>query len=176
MCCQTDLQDLFLHRPVTAVHVPSKIGVDASTEILDGELFDFDAEVQPILNNLIGKTLQQALEEVVQEEEIADLREQQQRILAMHEKELAELKRLEQADHSEFKERSNSMQERITAAKLLQGHIAELLPNVLESIESLRDADNKEDLQKKLTPWLAEEVATEIGQMIDSRELLLEIV
>lgn len=66
--------------------------------------------------------------------------------------------------------------ERITAAKLLQGHIADLLPKVLESIESVREAENKEELQQKLTPWLAEEVATEIGQMIDSQELLLEIV
>lgn len=68
------------------------------------------------------------------------------------------------------------MNERITAAKLLQGHIADLLPSVLESIESVRDAENKEDLQEKLTPWLAEEVAAEIGQMVDSQELLLEIV
>jgi|SRR5690349_1616120 len=68
------------------------------------------------------------------------------------------------------------MQERVTAAKLLQGHIADLLPSVLESIESVRNAENKEELQRKLTPWLAEEVASEIGQMVDSRELLLEIV
>lgn len=68
------------------------------------------------------------------------------------------------------------MNVRITAAKLLQGHIADLLPSVLESIESVREAENKEDLQQKLTPWLAEEVASEIGQMVDSQELLLEIV
>lgn len=47
---------------------------------------------------------------------------------------------------------------------------------MLESIESVRTAENKEDLQQKLTPWLAEEVASEIGQMVDSEELLLEIV
>lgn len=68
------------------------------------------------------------------------------------------------------------MLERVTAAKLIQGHIANLLPSVLESIESVRDAENREELTMKLTPWLAEEVATEIGQMVDSRELLLEIV
>lgn len=75
-----------------------KPGVDVCTEILDGELFDFDSEVQPIINNLIGKTLQQALEEVVQEEEIADLREQQQKLLARHETELAELKKIEKSE------------------------------------------------------------------------------
>lgn len=71
---------------------------------------------------------------------------------------------------------NHHMNQRITAAKLLQGHIADLLPSVLESIESVREAENKEDLQQKLTPWLAEEVASEIGQMVDSQELLLEIV
>jgi len=74
------------------------------------------------------------------------------------------------------KQLDQQIHERVTAAKLLQGHIADLLPSVLESIESVRDAENKEELQQKLTPWLAEEVASEIGQMVDSRELLLEIV
>lgn len=40
----------------------------------------------------------------------------------------------------------------------------------------MREAENKDELQQKLTPWLAEEVASEIGQMVDSQELLLEIV
>ncbi len=47
---------------------------------------------------------------------------------------------------------------------------------MLESIESVKNAETKEDLQQKLTPWLAEEVASEIGQMVDSEDLLLEIV
>lgn len=73
-------------------------------------------------------------------------------------------------------EHVQKINERITAAKLLQGHIADLLPSVLESIESVREAENKEELQQKLTPWLAEEVAYEIGQMVDSQDLLFEIV
>lgn len=77
----------------------AKIGVDAATEIKDGELFDFDMAVVPILEDLIGRTLQQALTEVVHEEEIADLREQQHKILASREVELAELRRLESKEH-----------------------------------------------------------------------------
>lgn len=189
--------------------------MDATTEITEGELFDFDAEVQPILETLIGRTLQQALTEVIHEEEIADLRVQQQKMMASREAEMAELRRLEEQENRLQGEKvsrafaisdldlnlncttlilklynqerrydedqmadqlDRQMLERVTAAKLLQGHIADLLPSVLESIESVRDAENKEELQRKLTPWLAEEVASEIGQMIDSRELLLEIV
>lgn len=92
--CQTDL---FLQRPVTPHYVPVKNGVDVST-FIDNELFDFDLEVQPVLENIIGRTLQQALTEVIHEEEIADLREQQQKILASREAELHELRRLEEQE------------------------------------------------------------------------------
>lgn len=68
------------------------------------------------------------------------------------------------------------MTERVTAAKLLQGHIADLLPGVLNSIEPYLEADNREQLEIQLGPWLANEVAEEVGQMVDSRELLEEIV
>lgn len=92
--CQTDL---FLQRPVTPHYVPVKNGVDVST-FIDNELFDFDLEVQPVLENIIGRTLQQALTEVIHEEEIAELREQQQKILASREAELHELRRLEEQE------------------------------------------------------------------------------
>jgi hypothetical protein len=49
----------------------------------------------PLLEDLIGRTLQQALTEVVHEEEIADLREKQQKMLTTRETELAELRRME---------------------------------------------------------------------------------
>lgn len=77
----------------------AKVGVDATTEITEGELFDFDEEVQPILETLIGRTLQQALTEVIHEEEIADLREQQQKMMASREAEMAELRRLEEQEN-----------------------------------------------------------------------------
>lgn len=57
--------------------MPAKIGCDASTQILEGELFDFDTEVQPILEALVGKTLEQALLEVMHDEELADMKEKQ---------------------------------------------------------------------------------------------------
>ena len=56
--------DAFLERPVTPVYVPHKSGVDQETQIEDGELFDFEFEVEPILEVLVGKTLEQGLMEV----------------------------------------------------------------------------------------------------------------
>ena len=40
-------------------------------------MFDFDIEVKPILEVLVGKTIEQALMEVMEEEELANLRAQQ---------------------------------------------------------------------------------------------------
>ena len=46
------------------------------------QLFDFDLEVHPILEVLVGKTVEQSLLEVMEEEELANLRAQQVRSLA----------------------------------------------------------------------------------------------
>lgn len=120
---------------------------------------------------------------------MASLKEQQQKYLTIREAELAELRRLEEQEdryqtekelrnrqEQLSKELDRDIQERTTAAKLLQGHIAELLPGVLKNIEQLTEASNRDDLERELGPWLAQEVAEEVGQMIDSRDLLEEIV
>ena len=39
-------------------------GVDIDTQIYEGDLFDFDVEVKPILEVLVGKTIEQSLLEV----------------------------------------------------------------------------------------------------------------
>lgn len=74
------------------------------------------------------------------------------------------------------KELDEEMQKGVTAAKLLQGHIAGLLPEVLENLEPATDAAKKEQLMKTICPWLTQEVAEEVGQIVDSREILTVII
>ena len=184
--CQTDL---FLQRPPSPPYIPAKIGVDAITEILDGELFDFDTEVQPILETLVGRAVEQGFIEVMHEEELAEMRKQQQEFLTNRERELAELRRLEAEEfrletekvrrlnqEQISQELSREMDERVTAATLLQGHIADLLPGVLNTIEPYVEAANRVELEQNIGPWLAWEVAQEICQMINSRTLLEQII
>lgn len=66
--------------------------------MLDGELFDFDAEVEPLLEMMVGRTVEQSLLEVLNEEEFSDLRKQQQEFLTIREAEIADLKRLQNKD------------------------------------------------------------------------------
>lgn len=62
------------------------------------QLFNYDEQVEPILQVLVGKTIEQALIEVLEEEEIAGLKEQQQRFVELRNSERAERQRLEEED------------------------------------------------------------------------------
>jgi len=62
------------------------------------QLFDFDAEVKPVLEVLVGKTLEQSLLEVLEEEELADLRQQQRCYEQLRNADMAEQQRLEEQD------------------------------------------------------------------------------
>jgi len=62
------------------------------------QLFDFDVEVKPVLEVLVGKTMEQALVEAMEEEELANLRQQQRQFQELRNAELAEQQRLEEQD------------------------------------------------------------------------------
>ena len=61
-----------------------------------GDLFDFDIEVKPILEVLVGKNMEQSLLEVMEEEELAHLRAQQRAFEELRNAELVEQQRLEE--------------------------------------------------------------------------------
>lgn len=69
--CQTDE---FEARPPTPSYVPKKTGIDKYCQIEDYDLFDFDREVQPILNVLLFKTIEQSTLEVEEETELEEIR------------------------------------------------------------------------------------------------------
>ena len=62
------------------------------------QLFDFNIEVKPVLEVLVGKTIEQSLIEVMEEEELSNLREQQRQFQELRNAELVEQQRLEEED------------------------------------------------------------------------------
>ncbi|XP_034950529.1 radial spoke head protein 3 homolog [Chelonus insularis] len=183
--------DYFLDRPSTPTFCPSKTGVDAGTQIAPGDLFDFDVEVQPILEVLVGKTIEQAFIEVLEEEELAALREQQRRFRELRAAEKAEQLRLEEKERRLQKEKEQrdkqrreellihqETEDRVAAAVLLTGYVAEILPSVLEDLKLsgfLLD-EIKSDVEEGFIPWLVQEVKKEVNTVVDSRQLLEEII
>ncbi|XP_075056770.1 radial spoke head protein 3 homolog [Mixophyes fleayi] len=170
MECQTDA---FLDRPPTPLFIPAKTGADVATQILEGELFDFDLEVKPILEVLVGKTIEQALLEVKEEEELANLRAQQRAFEELRNAELAEAQRLEEQErrHREEKERRKQQQremllkeketaEKVAARAFAQQYLADLIPSVFSS---LRDNGYfydpvERDVETEFMPWLIDEL------------------
>jgi hypothetical protein len=102
--------EAFMDRPPTPLFMPSKTGEDKATQILPGDLFDFDAEVEPILEVLVGKTLEQGMMEVLEEEELSAIRAHQEEFEQIRNSELAEVQRLE----GEVRRREAEKQRRLT--------------------------------------------------------------
>ena len=96
--------DPFQDRPESPVFIPSKTGVDTGVQVED-DLFDFDFEVAPILEVIVGKTLEQSMLEVLEEEEMEALKQQKKEFAQKRNAELAETQRLEAAEKRRFDEK-----------------------------------------------------------------------
>ncbi|KAJ1154950.1 hypothetical protein NDU88_007689 [Pleurodeles waltl] len=184
MECQTDA---FLDRPPTPLFIPAKTGADVATQIEEGELFDFDIEVKPMLEVLVGKTIEQALLEVMEEEELANLRAMQRAFEELRNAELAEVQRLEDKErrHREEKERRRKQQrealmkeketaEKIAARAFAQRYLADLIPSVFSN---LRDSGYfydpvERDVETGFIPWLMAKVEKTMEKSILGRTML----
>ena len=88
----------FVTRPKTPPYVPLKTGKDASTQIDDEDmLFDFDLEVEPLLEVLVSKTLDQSIFELEQETEMGHLQARKTTLLKNKRKTAQERAALEEA-------------------------------------------------------------------------------
>lgn len=85
----------FMDRPASPLFIATKTGKDTSTQIDNGDLFDFDLEVEPILEVLVGKTIHVSMLELMQEEELEAIRREQEHFEDVRNIELAEVQRLE---------------------------------------------------------------------------------
>lgn len=90
--------DFYIDRPPTPRFIPSKNGTDVETQIWDGDLFDFDTEVEPILQVIVGKTLEQSRMEVLEEEELKAMKKHQLEFERLRDAELLEAQRLEEEE------------------------------------------------------------------------------
>jgi hypothetical protein len=97
--------DAFLDRAPSPYFVPIKSGIDVTTQIYSNELFDFNFEVEPILQILVGKTMEQAMLEILEENELEQLRKRQEQFDTNRNAELAEVQRLEDAERRRTEEK-----------------------------------------------------------------------
>ncbi|CAN9504698.1 unnamed protein product [Ophioblennius macclurei] len=186
--CQTDA---FLDKPASPLFIPAKSGKDVATQIEEGELFDFDTEVQPLLEVLVGKTMEQSLLEVMEEEELARLRAQQRAFQELRNSRLAEVQRLQEQErrHRQEKERRIAQQkevvrkeketaEKIAARAYTQQYLAGLQSTVFSSLRAhgyFFDPVER-DIETNFFPWLMSEVNDTLKKRSTARHTLDMII
>ncbi|XP_059842548.1 radial spoke head protein 3 homolog [Hypanus sabinus] len=179
--------DAFLDKPPTPLFIPGKSGKDVATQIEDGELFDFDIEVKPMLEVLVGKTIEQALLEVLEEEELMNLRALQRDFEEVRNAELAEVQRMEERERRYREEKKRRMlqqqevlkkeketSDKIAAHAFAQNYLADLIPAVFSTLRNngyFYDPVER-DVENVFLPWLMGEVKKLMDKKILGRTML----
>lgn len=178
--------DEFLDRPASPLFIPIKTGVDKETQIMEGDLFDFELEVEPILDVLVGKTLEQSMMEVMEEEELAELRAHQEEFVQLRNAELAETQRMEEAERRKFEEkerRLNQERERLAKEQVLKDKVAAaaFAKNYMAGIESsVLDRLSKmsyffdpveREVETNFMPWLGDLAVEKLAKVEYSKTL-----
>uniref|UniRef100_A0A3B5KEH1 Radial spoke head 3 n=1 Tax=Takifugu rubripes TaxID=31033 RepID=A0A3B5KEH1_TAKRU len=179
--CQTDP---FLDIPSAPLFRYARIGNDVGTVIEEGELFDFDREVAPMLSNLVGKVVEQSLMEVMEEEEVACLKAQQRAFEELQNFELAEMKRLEEQERRRRQEKEHRMaqqrdllrREREVAEKLAkQADTLQYISDLLKRASAPKRPPER-DVESNFMPWLTSETDNYLDKRNAARELLDSII
>jgi len=169
--------EFYLDRPPVPLFTPRMPAKDCckSTQIYDGdhELFDFDREVEPMLNVLIEKTLDQARMEVLEEHELQIIKEQSEEYQEVRNAELIEAQRYEAAEAriaAEIQRRGVQQkarkEERIAAHSkhiarvVAKKHLEGLRERGLEHLQGVNLLENKLEaqLQERVMPWLFQKI------------------
>ncbi len=183
--------DAFLDRPPSPLFIPAKTGVDVETQIYEGDLFDFNLEVKPILEVLIGKTIEQSLLEVMEEEELANLRKQQREYEELRNAEKVEQQRLEEQErrlreekHRRMKQAADVLKleketaEKLAAKAFAKSYLADLVPSVFNNLREngyFYDPVNR-DLELGFMPWIMNQTLEELDQLSNGRLILDTII
>ncbi|KAL4437850.1 hypothetical protein ABPG74_001021 [Tetrahymena malaccensis] len=171
--------EVFIDRPNPRLFMPKKTGIDQETQIWDGDLFDFDYEVEPILQVLLGKTLEQSRMEVLEEEELRVMKEQQKRFEQLRNAELAEMQRLEAKEkrlyeeserrklqYKKQKEQNVLSHKKLISRNIAKQYLSKLRGNVVNMLEDQGVFRNplQMSLYDQFLPWLYQNVQQELVQ------------
>ena len=161
----------YIDLPQIPLFKPEKRGEDAGTQIEKGDLFDFNVEVEPIINVLTFKTLEEARMEVLEEEEIKEMKRQMQAFEKVRNRELEIVQKLECQTIRKEEEKNRRNNERAIRTKMAKIYQKKLIStvfakNYLKNIKSktLKDLEEKGVLRKtekneyhtKITPAIKE--------------------
>eukprot|EP00831_Metopus_contortus_P080431 TRINITY_DN8229_c0_g1_i11.p2 TRINITY_DN8229_c0_g1~~TRINITY_DN8229_c0_g1_i11.p2 ORF type:complete len:309 (+),score=73.50 TRINITY_DN8229_c0_g1_i11:410-1336(+) len=129
--------DFYVDRPPTPEFIPNPTGEDKEVQVIDTELFDYDLEVEPLLEVLVGKAIEEGRIEALEDWEREELRKHKEEYSIVREAELMEAQRMEAAYNRRVEEtRRRQLQEE--AHTKVKRHTQEKLISRLLSRSVLR--------------------------------------
>ena len=166
------------------MQIPIKTGSDMGTEIEDNELFEFDKEVRPLLSVVTSKCLEHARMEVLEEEELREIRDKQSYYEELKAKEIAEAGDLEAAELRRMKDSEKRKIEgrarkdlqikahrKLMARMISKDYIQGVLPLSMRRLtdQGLFKADKEHDIYTEFVPWMT----SELQQLVTSQNKYL---
>ena len=171
--------DAFNDRPAAPLFIPCKTGFDAETQVDVDELFDFDSEVEPILEILVGKTLEHAMMEVLEEEESFAIRKHQEEFRQQRNIELSEVQRLEAQARRREEEKSRRIQQeeqrvvheaqvlnKVAARAFASDYLEDLNATVFDKMMQSGQMFDPliKEVEEHFLPWLVQGLQTNVGR------------
>lgn len=166
-------------RPPSPLFVRAKIGHDMETQIQSGDLFNFDVEVDPILEVLVGKTLHVAMLEIMQEEELNAIAAQQLEFETIRNIELSEVQRLEaeikrKAQEKERRVEQESkrkiarreLEEKVAARSFSQQYLGSLHTGVFDTLQS--EGFFYDPVRKEVEELFMADVVSDLSRRVDA--------
>lgn len=148
-------------------------------------------EVKPILEVLVGKTIEQSLIEVMEEEELAELRKQQREFEELRNAEKVEQQRLEEQErrlreekHRRMKQAADVLRleketaEKLAAKAFAKSYLADLVPSVFNNLREngyFYDPVQR-DLETGFMPWIMENTLSQVNSLSLGRLILDSIL
>lgn len=169
--------EFYLDRPPVPLFQPRMPSKDCckSTQIYEGddELFNFDEEVEPMLNVLCQKTLEQARMEVLEETEIAIIKSQRkeyeeivnaevimaQRFEATEQRHAQEVNRRLVQDKAR-KQEKKSAHEKINARHVSKNYLAGIREEAMRELSQMGVfvAPKRRNMMEQVVPWLMNKI------------------
>lgn len=182
--------DEFLPEPPPEQYQPQKTGVDVTTQVEDEDLFIFDYEVEPILDVLINKTLEQSMMEVEEEYELERMAEfkvewfqRQAAMMQDWDKQVAEeWVRWNEKEEVMRKKREEKRREaqvllKIQAMAASHAHLKNLVPSAVRSLSEVAFPDSKAmAINRIFLPQLLDNVRKQVSHRIASENCINNIM
>ncbi|EFJ29937.1 flagellar radial spoke protein 3 [Selaginella moellendorffii] len=179
--------DPFLDRPATPLFIPQKPGPDIGTQIEEGDLFNFDEEVEPMLEVLVGRTVEQAWMEVTEERQLAELHKHQDHFEKIRAAELVATQRMEFSEWRKIEEKKRRVEQekkRLEEERKLkelietQNFAREYLKKMTDSVLSYLESEDyfydpvEREVENYFMPMLAENMERELEKIVCARNTL----